>query len=435
MRLLHPGHVADDLERGDRPQAEVIVPADLRLLGPSVLPRHQEHRETLLDNEAHQRIGRLQIHDVELVDARRHDQQRRLMNLLGQRRILDQLHQLILVDHRAGGHRQIAPYLEGAVVGHRNATFFEILEQILDAPGDALTLGLDRRLEKLRVGRGEIRRRHGIDVLSRQELDSLLGASVFDRQRIGNPAEKLRVDQIRLPEVIEHRALVPFRRRETAIARRRRNYRLRGLARLALHQPRPQCGVAGGQVALQLQHPFRARQRHAFGHGRDLSRHSALLIHELKEILGQRLPELENPFEPRARSVIGVGHQTASIILLFSSNANERIPRPAGCQAIRKRACQLRHRQAAQHPDPDLVMYIIAIAWLYVALMVSIADTSVVGGVMTFLFSGLAPLALFLWIFGAPARKRTRLARERQESRQRDAPDRSGGQADEAADR
>ena len=72
-------------------------------------------------------------------------------------------------------------------------------------------------------------------------------------------------------------------------------------------------------------------------------------------------------------------------------------------------------------------MYIIAIAWLYVALMVSIADTSVVGGVMTFLFSGLAPLALFLWIFGAPARKRTRLARERQESRQRDAPTEPAG--------
>ena len=84
-----------------------------------------------------------------------------------------------------------------------------------------------------------------------------------------------------------------------------------------------------------------------------------------------------------------------------------------------------------QRPDPELAMYIIAIAWLYVALMVSIADTSVVGGVMTFLFSGLAPLALFLWVFGAPARKRTRLAREKQALRQpQDAP----GQTDPHAE-
>lgn len=65
-------------------------------------------------------------------------------------------------------------------------------------------------------------------------------------------------------------------------------------------------------------------------------------------------------------------------------------------------------------------MYIIAIAWLYVALMVSIADTSIVGGVMTFLFSGIGPLALFLWIFGYPARKRARLARERLEEQKQE---------------
>lgn len=71
-------------------------------------------------------------------------------------------------------------------------------------------------------------------------------------------------------------------------------------------------------------------------------------------------------------------------------------------------------------------MYIIAIAWLYVALMVSIADTSVLGGIMTFLFSGLGPLALFLWLFGTPARKRARLARERHEEQQRgSAPNQS----------
>lgn len=52
-------------------------------------------------------------------------------------------------------------------------------------------------------------------------------------------------------------------------------------------------------------------------------------------------------------------------------------------------------------------MYLIAIGWMYVVLMASIANTTVVGGVLTFVFAGLAPLALFLWLFGTPARRRT----------------------------
>jgi len=51
-------------------------------------------------------------------------------------------------------------------------------------------------------------------------------------------------------------------------------------------------------------------------------------------------------------------------------------------------------------------MYIVAIAWIYVVLMMSITEQSIVAGIMTFVFYGLAPLALFLWIFGTPARRR-----------------------------
>lgn len=53
-------------------------------------------------------------------------------------------------------------------------------------------------------------------------------------------------------------------------------------------------------------------------------------------------------------------------------------------------------------------MYIVAIGWLYVALMMAITETSVVAGVATFLFYGLAPLALVLYILGTPGRRRRR---------------------------
>jgi membrane protein implicated in regulation of membrane protease activity len=51
-------------------------------------------------------------------------------------------------------------------------------------------------------------------------------------------------------------------------------------------------------------------------------------------------------------------------------------------------------------------MYIVAIGWLYVVLMMALTETSVTAGILTFLFYGLAPLALFLWLVGTPARRR-----------------------------
>jgi len=57
-------------------------------------------------------------------------------------------------------------------------------------------------------------------------------------------------------------------------------------------------------------------------------------------------------------------------------------------------------------------MYVIAIGWLYVTLLMAATETSLVAGVLTFALYGIAPLALLLWLFGTPQRRRQRLARE-----------------------
>lgn len=57
-------------------------------------------------------------------------------------------------------------------------------------------------------------------------------------------------------------------------------------------------------------------------------------------------------------------------------------------------------------------MYIIAIGWLYVVVMMSITETSFIAGLMTFLFYGLVPLAIFLWLFGTPQRRRSMAAKQ-----------------------
>lgn len=62
-------------------------------------------------------------------------------------------------------------------------------------------------------------------------------------------------------------------------------------------------------------------------------------------------------------------------------------------------------------------MYLIPIAWLYVALMMAVAEATspvgtVLGAVITFVLYGVGPVALILYFIGRPARRRARLARE-----------------------
>ena len=56
-------------------------------------------------------------------------------------------------------------------------------------------------------------------------------------------------------------------------------------------------------------------------------------------------------------------------------------------------------------------MYIVAIAWIYVVLMVSVMQSTVFRGIMTFIFTGLLPLALVLFLVGTPQRRRNKLAK------------------------
>lgn len=73
-------------------------------------------------------------------------------------------------------------------------------------------------------------------------------------------------------------------------------------------------------------------------------------------------------------------------------------------------------------------MYIVAIAWLYVALMMAISEPSVVAGTLTFVFYGLLPCALLLWLVGTPQRRRQQLRQVMQQ--EIDQPDRADAERD-----
>lgn len=62
-------------------------------------------------------------------------------------------------------------------------------------------------------------------------------------------------------------------------------------------------------------------------------------------------------------------------------------------------------------------MYLVVIAWLYVVVMMAVAEAmssqgTVLGAVFTFLLYGLLPITLVVYILGTPARKRALRARE-----------------------
>jgi hypothetical protein len=82
-------------------------------------------------------------------------------------------------------------------------------------------------------------------------------------------------------------------------------------------------------------------------------------------------------------------------------------------------------------------MYIVPIAWLYVTVMMSVAEATnsngtILGAIVTFLLYGLLPIGLILYFMGAPGRKRkirAREASELEEAQRRGAslqPDASG---------
>jgi len=75
-------------------------------------------------------------------------------------------------------------------------------------------------------------------------------------------------------------------------------------------------------------------------------------------------------------------------------------------------------------------MYIVAIAWIYVVLLMAMTEPNAVAGVLTFAFYGLLPLALLLWLVGTPIRRR----RLRQDAQAIDQPVGGGNGKDAQSD-
>lgn len=79
-------------------------------------------------------------------------------------------------------------------------------------------------------------------------------------------------------------------------------------------------------------------------------------------------------------------------------------------------------------------MYLVVVAWMYVALMMAVAEAThprgtVLGAIFTFLLYGVGPVALLIYLMGRPARRAARQAREAAEAAAASGEPGGGGEA------
>ena len=60
-------------------------------------------------------------------------------------------------------------------------------------------------------------------------------------------------------------------------------------------------------------------------------------------------------------------------------------------------------------------MHIAAVGWIYVVLMMSIVEESLVAGIMTFFLYGVLPVTIILYIGGTGKRRRRRQEEQRRQ--------------------
>lgn len=76
-------------------------------------------------------------------------------------------------------------------------------------------------------------------------------------------------------------------------------------------------------------------------------------------------------------------------------------------------------------------MYIIAIGWLYVTILVAANEGSIIAGVISFLFYGLIPCALLLWMSAGKVRRQRKAYRELLANQRLNNGDRSDTEANQ----
>ena len=187
---------------------DVVIPGFLGQGFISVAPADHKGAVTLGHGVADQRVLGLQVQDVKLVDAGRHDQERLLKHLRGEGLVFEQLKEIVLEHHRTLGGRDVLPHREHALVGHGHMALAQIVDQVLQALGNALALALDRQLLGFGVEGQKVAGRAGCRPLLHRKTQTRHGFGIR-LHRIDQSGERTRLDQMRRSGVRGQRVVRP----------------------------------------------------------------------------------------------------------------------------------------------------------------------------------------------------------------------------------
>ena len=157
-------------------------------------------------------LGR-KIQDVVLVDPRRNDEERSLAYGLRRRRVLQELHQVVLEDNLAGSDGDIHPELELFGIGHSDPKLplspFQILEHVGEPLHEVLSTRLDGAPGHLGIRGRKVRRCEGVDELAGVEVHLVSGMRVESFRFAHRGEHELRREQVALLDVVVERVLRP----------------------------------------------------------------------------------------------------------------------------------------------------------------------------------------------------------------------------------
>ena len=215
VNRVFAGDTPDLAHRGQSALVHIILELGQREAFGRINPRDAEHRVSLRDQIVNEGIFLAQVEDVIFVDPGRHNQQRHAMRLRRGRRILDKLHQLVLINDFAGGGGDVLADFESVVIAHADAQHavaaFQIFQKIAQSFDKIFALAFHGRAQHFGIGQPEIVGRGRIQKQARVEFD-LLRRFVFDMRRflMHQPARLVGGREIELPEKIECRVGLPL---------------------------------------------------------------------------------------------------------------------------------------------------------------------------------------------------------------------------------
>ena len=178
-------------------------------------PGKTENRKALRDQIADKGILFPQIQNVKFVDPGRNNQQGNLPHRRSRGRILDQLHQIVLMHDLARCCGDVLADFEGLVIAHLNlghaVAAFQIGQKVFQPFDQIFALSFGCCAQDFGIGQPEIIGRGGVQKQTRVKFDLLRLLGVDMRGFfLHKTARFVRRRQIRLTHEIEHPVLLPI---------------------------------------------------------------------------------------------------------------------------------------------------------------------------------------------------------------------------------